>query len=65
MRWLRRVLYDNQKDPYQLTNLLGQPEHAELAEQLERRMRELMAEAHDPGDSDKVAEYIASMRPKE
>ena len=58
------LLYDNQDDPYQLKNLIGDPEYAELAEGLEKRMRELMLEAGDPGDMDKVAEYIASRRPE-
>ncbi|MBT7699690.1 MAG: sulfatase [Verrucomicrobia bacterium] len=69
------LLYDNQEDPYQLNNLLalhssesdvgiGVPEHAERSATLEKRMRELMKDAGDPGDSDKVAAYIASRQPK-
>ncbi len=58
------LLYDNHDDPYQLKNLIGDPRYAELAGNLEKRMRELMKEAGDPGDADVIAEYIASRRPK-
>lgn len=51
------LLFDNQKDPAQLHNLIDQPEHAELAAQLETRMRELMQEAGDPGSAEAVEEY--------
>ncbi len=54
------LLYDNQEDPYQMTNLMGNPRYEAIAGNLERRMRELMREAGDPGDPDKVMAYIAS-----
>jgi len=57
------LLFDNQEDPDQLTNLIDKPEHAELQARLEKRMRELMEEAGDPGDTEKIAEYRASLRP--
>lgn len=59
------LLYDNWEDPCQLHNLVAQPGYEALAGKLEQRMRELMAEAGDPEDPDKVAEDIASRRPKE
>ena len=58
------LLYDNEKDPYQLNNLINKPEHAELQAKLEKRMRELMGEAGDPGDTDKIMAYRESRRPK-
>jgi arylsulfatase A-like enzyme len=58
------LLYDNQEDPYQLSNLVNRPEHAALQAGLEKRMRELMEEAGDPGDTDKIMAYRESRRPK-
>ncbi len=48
------LLYDNQVDPYQMKNLVDDPEHAALRESLEAKMRELMEEASDPGDTDRI-----------
>ena len=56
------LLYDNEKDPYQLENLVDVPAYAELGAALEKRMRELMVEAGHPGDPQKVEEYIESRR---
>lgn len=58
------LLYDNQKDPYQLNNLINKPELAQLQVKLEKRMRELMKDAGDPGDTDKIAAYRESRRIK-
>ena len=58
------LLYDNQEDPYQLNNLIHKKEHAALQAGLETRMRELMAEAGDPGDTDKIMAYRESRRPE-
>ncbi len=57
------LLYDNQKDPYQLNNLINKPEYPELQASLEKRMRELMKEAGDPGDTRKIDEYRDSRKP--
>jgi arylsulfatase A-like enzyme len=40
-------LYDLEKDPEERENLYGQPEYAELTEQLRQRLNELRAETHD------------------
>ncbi|MCB9881856.1 MAG: sulfatase-like hydrolase/transferase [Planctomycetes bacterium] len=40
-------LFDLKTDPYELTNLAEQPEHRELREHLEARLREAMAHAGD------------------
>jgi len=58
------LLYDNERDPYQLENLVEIPEFAELVAALERRMQELMVEAGHPGDPQKVAQFMDSRRPK-
>ena len=51
------LLYDNEKDPLQLDNLVGKPEHAELQAGQEALLKRKLAEQHDeflPG-----ADYIA------
>jgi arylsulfatase A-like enzyme len=51
------LLFDNERDPWQLDNLVGKPEHAELQARLEAQLTAKLAAAHDefrPG-----AEYIA------
>ncbi|MCF7955575.1 MAG: sulfatase-like hydrolase/transferase, partial [Phycisphaerae bacterium] len=57
------LLYDNEKDPYQLNNLINKPEYASVQAKLEKRMRELMIEAGDPGDTQKIIDYSASRAP--
>ena len=51
------LLYDNEADPYQVKNLVGQPEHATLQDQLDARLKKKLEEQHDefrPGP-----EYVA------
>ena len=51
------LLYNNEKDPLQLDNLAGKPEHAKLQAELDALLKKKLAEQHDefrPG-----AEYIA------
>ena len=51
------LLFDNEKDPWQLDNLAGKPEHAELQARLDAQLKAKLAAAHHdfrPGD-----EYIA------
>jgi arylsulfatase A-like enzyme len=51
------MLFDNEKDPFQLDNLVDKPEHAKLQADLDARLKKKLAEAHDeflPG-----ADYIA------
>jgi arylsulfatase A-like enzyme len=36
------VLFDNRTDPWQMTNLVGEPQHATLAEELDRKLAALM-----------------------
>ena len=57
------LLYDNQADPHQLNNLIGKPEQAAQQQRLEKRMRELMRAAGDPGDTDKILACRESRRP--
>jgi arylsulfatase A-like enzyme len=41
------LLYDNQSDPYQLTNLIGKPDYLSLQEKLDLQLRRKLAEQHD------------------
>ncbi len=41
------LLYDNQKDPYQLENLCGNPEHAHLQKRLDKALSEKLQERGD------------------
>jgi arylsulfatase A-like enzyme len=57
------LLFDNQEDPYQLNNLINNPQYANIRDELDTRMRELMQAADDPGDTDAIAKYRLSMAP--
>jgi arylsulfatase A-like enzyme len=51
------LFFDNEKDPFQLDNLVGKPEHAKQQEILDRELKLKLAQANDrflPG-----ADYIA------
>lgn len=51
------LLFDNERDPYQLKNLIGNPAYAQDQARMEALLRQKLAEAHDefrPG-----AEYLA------
>ncbi len=41
------LLFDNQKDPYQLDNLVGVPEHEQLAEKLDRTLQTKLDATND------------------
>ncbi len=41
------LLYDNEKDPFQLDNLVGKPEHAKLQAELDALLKRKLAEQHD------------------
>ncbi len=42
------LLFDNQKDPYQLNNLIGQPKHAKLQAEMDVTLTRKLREAGDP-----------------
>lgn len=47
------LLYDNEKDPYQLDNLLGKAEYSDLQADLENKLQKMLAERNDnflPGE---------------
>ena len=56
------LLYDNLKDPYQLSNLIDQPVHQKLKEQLNKKTDELLALSQEPGDPDVYAQIIQEER---
>ena len=41
------LLYDNQKDPYQQTNLIGNPNYSRLQEELDQQLQELLKQTGD------------------
>ena len=41
------LLYDNQADPYQQTNLVNQPDHADLQKTLDARLNQMLAARKD------------------
>ena len=41
-------LFDRENDPYEMTNLAGNPDYAEIQQQLEQRLRQWMAQTDDP-----------------
>jgi arylsulfatase A-like enzyme len=41
------LLYDNQADPYQQTNLVGKPDHADLQKTLDARLNQMLAARKD------------------
>jgi arylsulfatase A-like enzyme len=51
------LLFDNERDPYQLNNLIGQPEHASEQAQLEAQLKAKLAAQHD--EFLRGADYIA------
>lgn len=50
-RWLDSEdiwLFDREKDPYEMTNLAGNPDYAEIQQQLEHRLKQWMEQTDDP-----------------
>ena len=56
------MLYDNLVDPYQMNNLIGDQDYKQIADGLEKRMRELMVEAGDSGDTEEIMDSLAQKR---
>jgi len=56
------MLYDNQKDPFQLKNLVDDPAYADLREALNRKTDELLIAADDPEDPMVFAKLIQKER---
>jgi len=59
------LLYDNRSDPYQMKNLVNDPAHKKLQDELEATLQRLLKKAHDPFDSDKIRQIIAQQSKKE
>ena len=45
------LLFDRETDPYEMKNLAGDPEHAEIQTQLCARLDQWIADTHDPFDT--------------
>jgi len=56
------MLFDNQRDPYQLRNLVDDPAHAELLKKLDKKTDQLLALAGDPEDPEVYAKLIQRER---
>jgi hypothetical protein len=52
------LLFDNERDPQQLANRVGDPAYAELVRKLDAKTDALLAEAGDPEDPIVIAEQI-------
>ncbi|NQU41922.1 sulfatase [bacterium] len=52
------LLFDNQADPYQIHNLIGDPRYARVQADLEHRMHQLLKEAQDPMDDNAIIDEI-------
>ena len=52
------VLFDNKADPYQMKNLIDDPAHAKLRDELESKMQSLLKKAHDPFDAAAINKII-------
>jgi len=51
------LMYDNNSDPYQMSNLIGKPEHAELQKKLDTRLMKMLKNRNDSFERGEV--YIA------
>jgi len=48
------LLYDNQNDPQQMKNLINDPAHKELQDEMEATMQKLLKKANDPFDTEAI-----------
>jgi len=46
-----RILHDRERDPLEIWNLAEEPGYAQLADQMEERLQEWMAQVGDPFDT--------------
>lgn len=53
------VLYDNKNDPHQMKNLVNDPAHKELQDEMEARLQSLLEKAGDPFDTEQIEREIA------
>ena len=52
------ILYDNKNDPYQMKNLVNDPAHKKLRDEMEATMQSLLKKAHDPFDTEAIRKTI-------
>ena len=48
------LLYDNENDPQQMKNLVNDPAHKKLQDEMEATMQRLLKQAHDPFDTEAI-----------
>lgn len=58
------MLFDNEKDPYQYTNLVEDPAYAALVKKLDQKTNELLKKAGDPEDPNFFIQRIQNEREK-
>jgi arylsulfatase A-like enzyme len=56
------MLFDNEKDPQQMDNLVANPAYAKLVKKLDEKTDELLSAAGDPEDPVVIAEHIQKER---
>ena len=59
------LLFDNKSDPYQMKNLVNDPAHQALKDEMESKLKALLEKAHDPFDTEKILDQIEPERKKE
>lgn len=52
------LLFDNKNDPYQMKNLVNDPAHKEIQDEMEAKLKVLLEKAHDPFDTEKIIEHV-------
>ena len=56
------ILFDNQKDPYQMNNLINDPAYARIRKDLDDRTNRLLQEADDPDDTEAISAFRERLR---
>lgn len=54
------LLFDNQDDPYQMKNLINNPAHEKLRDEMEAKLVSLLEEAHDPFDAEAIRAHVTA-----
>ncbi|MHC4120688.1 MAG: sulfatase/phosphatase domain-containing protein, partial [Planctomycetota bacterium] len=56
------ILFDNQKDPYQMNNLINEPAYAQVRRNLDDQTNKLLREADDPDDTEAISTFRERLR---
>jgi len=58
------LLFDNEKDPFQMINLAGNSEYGDLIKELNEKLDDLLEDAGDPEDTKAIYDMIIKENPK-